>query len=95
MGIGGISIWNLLIILGIVVLLFGTKKLSSIGTDLGSALKGFRNAMRDEDEAEGTASSANRANRESSEAIGSNQASGAAQAGSTAERSNATEDRLQ
>ncbi|MGH8611280.1 MAG: Sec-independent protein translocase subunit TatA [Gammaproteobacteria bacterium] len=41
---------ELLIILFIVVLLFGTKKLKSIGGDLGSAIKGFRGAMRDADE---------------------------------------------
>jgi len=47
----GISIWQLLIILLIVVLLFGTKKLRSIGRDMGGAVKGFRDAMReDEDE---------------------------------------------
>lgn len=41
----GISLWQLLIILAIVLLLFGTKKLRSIGGDLGGAVKGFRNAM--------------------------------------------------
>jgi sec-independent protein translocase protein TatA len=46
---GGISIWQLLIIVVIVVLLFGTKKLRNIGGDLGSAVKGFKNAMNDED----------------------------------------------
>jgi sec-independent protein translocase protein TatA len=45
MGIGGISIWQLLIILVIVLLLFGTKRLKGIGSDLGNAVKGFRNAM--------------------------------------------------
>ncbi|AKH70515.1 twin arginine-targeting protein translocase, TatA/E family [Spongiibacter sp. IMCC21906] len=50
MGIGGISIWQLLIILAIVVLLFGTKRLKSLGTDLGSAIKGFKNSIQDEDE---------------------------------------------
>jgi sec-independent protein translocase protein TatA len=45
MGFGGISIWQLLIILVIVLLLFGTKRLKSIGSDLGSAVKGFRGAM--------------------------------------------------
>ncbi len=48
MGIGGISIWNLLIILAIVVLLFGTKRLRGIGSDMGSAIKGFRNSLKDE-----------------------------------------------
>lgn len=50
MGIGGISIWQLLIILAIVVLLFGTKRLSSLGSDLGNAVKGFRNSMSNEDD---------------------------------------------
>lgn len=49
MGLGGISIWQLLIILAIVVMLFGTKRLRSLGTDLGSAIKGFRKSMSDED----------------------------------------------
>ena len=52
MGIGGISVWQLLIILLIVVMLFGTKKLRNLGSDLGGALKGFKTAMRD-DEGEG------------------------------------------
>ena len=45
MGFGGISIWQLLIVLAIVVLLFGTKRLKGIGGDLGNALKGFRKAQ--------------------------------------------------
>jgi sec-independent protein translocase protein TatA len=49
MGVGGIGIWQLLIILLIVVLLFGTKRLKSIGSDLGNAVKGFRSAMTDSD----------------------------------------------
>ncbi len=51
MGLGGISIWQLLIILAIVVMLFGTSRLRNIGSDLGSAIKGFRNSMS-KDEAE-------------------------------------------
>jgi len=47
MGLGGISIWQLLIILLIVVMIFGTKRLKGIGSDLGGALKGFRKAMSD------------------------------------------------
>jgi sec-independent protein translocase protein TatA len=47
MGIGGISIWQLLIILVIILLLFGTKRLKNLGGDLGSAIKGFKNAMTD------------------------------------------------
>lgn len=50
MGIGGISIWQLLIILVIVLLLFGTKRLKGFGGDLGSAIKGFKKAMSEEDE---------------------------------------------
>ena len=46
---GGISLWQLLIILVIVVLLFGTKKLRGMGSDLGSAVKGFKKAVNDQD----------------------------------------------
>lgn len=47
---GGISIWQLLIIFAIIILLFGTKKLRNIGGDLGSAVKGFKKAVGDEKE---------------------------------------------
>lgn len=50
MGLGGISIWQLLIIALIIVLLFGTKKLRSLGSDLGGALKGFKSAIKDDEE---------------------------------------------
>ncbi len=43
----GISIWQLLIILAIVLLLFGAKRLRNIGTDLGEAVKGFRSSVKD------------------------------------------------
>ncbi|CAH0991836.1 Sec-independent protein translocase protein TatA [Sinobacterium norvegicum] len=49
MGLGGISIWQLLIVLVIVLLLFGTKRLKNIGGDLGGAIKGFKKAMTDEE----------------------------------------------
>ena len=49
MGLGGIGIWQLLIVLLIVVMLFGTKKLRTLGSDLGGALRGFRNAMKDDE----------------------------------------------
>ena len=56
MGLGGISIWQLLIVLAIVILLFGTKRLRSFGSDLGNAVKGFRKAMdSSEDEENGKA----------------------------------------
>ena len=48
MGLGGIGIWQLLIILLIVFMLFGTKKLRNLGSDLGGALKGFKTAMKDD-----------------------------------------------
>ncbi len=48
MGFGGISIWELLIILAIVITIFGTKRLKDIGGDLGSAIRSFRTGMRDE-----------------------------------------------
>lgn len=50
MGFGGISIWQLVIILVIVVLLFGTKKFRNIGGDLGNAVKGFKKAMSEEED---------------------------------------------
>ena len=53
MGIGGISIWQLLIILAIVIMLFGTKRLRTLGSDLGSAVKGFRKSMTEEPPAAG------------------------------------------
>ena len=44
---GSFSIWHWLIVLLIVVMVFGTKKLKNIGTDLGSAVKGFKDGMKD------------------------------------------------
>lgn len=49
MGFGGISIWQLLIVLLIVVMLFGTKRLKNLGSDLGDAIKGFRKSMDNSD----------------------------------------------
>lgn len=46
----GPSIWQLLIVLAIVLLLFGAKRLRNVGGDLGSAIKGFRGAMKDKEE---------------------------------------------
>lgn len=66
MGLGGISIWQLLIILAIVVMLFGTSRLRNIGSDLGSAIKGFRNSMS-KDEAEGESVGGNTASQDESE----------------------------
>ena len=47
---GEISITKLLVVAALVVLLFGTKKLRTLGGDLGTAIKGFKKAMNDEDE---------------------------------------------
>jgi len=49
---GGIGIWQLLIILLIVVMLFGTKRLKNLGSDLGGALKGFKTAIKDDEDEE-------------------------------------------
>jgi len=51
MGFGGIGIGSLILILVIVILLFGTKKLRNVGSDVGGALKNFRKAMKDGDDA--------------------------------------------
>lgn len=48
MGISGIGVWQLLIILLIVIMLFGSKRLGSLGADLGSAVRGFRKSVADE-----------------------------------------------
>lgn len=66
MGLGGISIWQLLIILAIVVMLFGTSRLRNIGSDLGSAIKGFRNSMS-KDEAEGESVGGNTSSQDKSD----------------------------
>lgn len=50
MGISGISIWQLLIVLAIVVMLFGTKRLRTLGSDLGSMIKGFKSSMSNAEE---------------------------------------------
>ena len=44
---GSFSIWHWLVVLLIVVLVFGTKKLKNMGSDLGSAVKGFKDGMKD------------------------------------------------
>ena len=49
MGIGGISFWQILIILVVILVLFGGKKIRTLGSDLGEGLKGFKKAIKDED----------------------------------------------
>ncbi|MBL6822801.1 MAG: twin-arginine translocase TatA/TatE family subunit [SAR86 cluster bacterium] len=51
MGIGGISFWQILIILVVILILFGGKKIKTMGSDLGEGLKGFKKAIKDEDSA--------------------------------------------
>jgi len=58
----GIGIKELLIILIIIILLFGTKKLKNIGTDLGSAIKGFRKSVTDDEDKQAAANLQNDAN---------------------------------
>jgi sec-independent protein translocase protein TatA len=58
MGLGGISIWQLLIVLVIVFAIFGTKKLRNIGSDLGSAIKGFKQGIKEDESPSNTAESA-------------------------------------
>lgn len=46
---GGFSLWHWLVVLLVVVLVFGTKKLRGMGSDLGEAVRGFRKGLRDDD----------------------------------------------
>ena len=57
MGFGGISPWSLLLILLIVLLLFGTKRLKNVGGDLGGAIKSFKKSMKEGEDDKSTASS--------------------------------------
>jgi sec-independent protein translocase protein TatA len=50
---GELSIWHWLIVLLVVAMIFGTRKLRNIGSDLGGAVKGFREGMRSDDEPAG------------------------------------------
>ncbi len=52
---GSFSIWHWLIVLLVVVLVFGTKKLGNVGSDLGKAVKGFKDGVKGEEEAPKTA----------------------------------------
>jgi sec-independent protein translocase protein TatA len=47
---GSFSIWHWLIVLLVIILIFGTKKLRNLGTDLGSAVKGFKDGMKTEED---------------------------------------------
>lgn len=64
---GGISIWQLLIVVAIVVLLFGTKKLRTLGSDLGESVKGFKKAMNEDQPKEEEVKSLDQAQRTETE----------------------------
>ena len=57
---GGLSIWHWLIVLVIVVLVFGTKRLKNVGKDVGEAVKGFKDGMSDDDKPTGELSDQSR-----------------------------------
>ena len=67
MGFGGISLWQLLIILVIVLMIFGTKKLRNMGGDLGTAIKGFKKSVKEEPANSNVIESASTESSESSE----------------------------
>lgn len=62
----GISVWQLLILLAVVILIFGTKKLKNIGGDLGSAIKSFKTSVKEGDESAAQANKVEQANDSSS-----------------------------
>ena len=53
---GSFSVWHWLIVLVIVLVIFGTKKLKNVGSDLGAAVKGFKDGMKTTDESQAAAS---------------------------------------
>jgi len=61
----GISIWQLLILLAVVILIFGTKKLKNVGGDLGSAIKGFKSAVKEGDAKDDDAAAQNKVEQDS------------------------------
>jgi sec-independent protein translocase protein TatA len=63
----GISIWQLLILLAVVILVFGTKKLKNVGGDLGAAIKSFKSAVKDGDAAEGGGAQQDKVTQDSTE----------------------------
>lgn len=65
----GISVWQLLIVLLIVLLLFGTKRLRSVGKDLGGAVKGFRDAVRNPEQQDETELAQEQMERNKSERV--------------------------
>jgi sec-independent protein translocase protein TatA len=64
---GGLSIWHWIIVLVVVLLVFGTKRLRNAGQDLGEAVKGFKKGMKDEDKPAGQIGDQSRGDETSSE----------------------------
>ncbi|MCG6936598.1 MAG: Sec-independent protein translocase subunit TatA [Gammaproteobacteria bacterium] len=62
----GISIWQLLILLAVVILIFGTKKLKNVGGDLGSAIKSFKSAVKDGEAGEDSSTQQHKVSQDSS-----------------------------
>ena len=62
----GISIWQLLILLAVVILIFGTKKLKNVGGDLGSAIKSFKSAVKEGDAGDTGGTQQNKVTQDSS-----------------------------
>ena len=63
----GISIWQLLILLAVVILIFGTKKLKNIGGDLGGAIKGFKSAVKEGDAGDNSETQQNKVTQDTTE----------------------------
>jgi len=64
---GGLSIWHWIIVLVVVLLVFGTKRLRNAGQDLGEAVKGFKKGMKDEDKPAGQLGDQSRGDETTSE----------------------------
>ena len=64
---GGLSIWHWIIVLVVVLLVFGTKRLRNAGQDLGEAVKGFKKGMKDDDKPTGQIGDQSRGDETSSE----------------------------
>lgn len=66
----GISIWQLLILLAVVILIFGTKKLKNVGSDLGSAIKSFKSAINDGEQGSDSSAPQNKVSQDDSDSAG-------------------------
>jgi len=64
---GGLSIWHWIIVLVVVLLVFGTKRLRNAGQDLGEAVKGFKKGMKDDDKPTGQIGDQSRSDETTSE----------------------------